>query len=120
MYSDPWGYYGWWDFYRSKFVVAGLLNLVIAAITGGSVKLISKMLSQRIKDFGKFATSKFLEEGLKKMAKKIALSAAFQLKVVKVFGVLVTVVTTFLDVGGFIFDYVDARDKNPRSGYWDL
>ena len=117
--SDPSGHYGWWDFYRARWFVAGVINTVISFLVGGALGAVSKFFKNLAAKYtAKRAAVLFPQDLLKSLLKKIAASIANW--AAKAVLALCTVLTWALDPGTAIFDWVDARDKKPRSGYLDF
>lgn len=68
---------------------------------------------------GRRAAADYLSYRLRGKLAKAGLRAVIANKIVKSIGAIFTVISAFFDIGGFIFDWIDAHDKRPNSGYID-
>ena len=116
---DATGCYAWYDFYRARWFVSGAINLAISLIVGGAVSAVSKTLEKFIKKMGRRAAANYITHTLRTKLLKAGLKAMIANKIVKSIGAIFAVISAFFDIGGFIFDWIDAHDKRPNSGYID-
>ena len=94
-------------------------GLTDSLIVGGAVSAGSKTLEKFIKKMGRRAAANYITHTLRTKLLKAGLKAMIANKIVKSIGAIFAVISAFFDIGGFIFDWIDAHDKRPNSGYID-